>query len=210
MHAYLTLPSAVFLDKYQFTDKLFLASQNLKGLRAISGEQDLEAPDWIIKTLGSTALFELALPDHVTGDWTVTIPTHLRYLASASNSTFPSSDHVSDQRSLAMPPPAVFWACRGVEGLKFPTNPFDRVNIGYDGLFGPRTMFYHVPPSTNSSDGMLLTRLDVPVLETEKAKQWVPVATAFVVLAGFTWVLWQLYQGVKEGAAKKQSREKKE
>lgn len=31
------------------------------------------------------------------------------------------------------------------------TNPFDRVGLGYEGLFGPRTMFYHLVPNASEA-----------------------------------------------------------
>lgn len=210
LHAYLTLPSAVFIDRYQFSDDLFLQSQNLKALRALSGEQDLEAPDWVINSWGSAALFELAHPaagsqNADSETWTATIPTHLRYVK-PSNSTFSSS-----KSNLAIPAPVVFWACNAEEGTKFTTNPFDRVNLGYDGLFGTKTMFYHVPPAPamaeEQQDGLLLD-LSVPVLDSKSAG-WVPMATAAVVLAGFAWVVWKLVGG-SGGAAKEREVKKKQ
>ncbi|KAI1573798.1 PIG-X domain containing protein [Pyrenophora tritici-repentis] len=62
LHAHLTLPSYLFIDKYQFTDALFLASKNIKSLRSLSGATDLEAPDWVVEEWGSAALFQLAVP----------------------------------------------------------------------------------------------------------------------------------------------------
>src|SRR5207248_4360397 len=44
LHTYLTLPSAIFADKYQLssTDELFRKSHHLQALRSINGETDLE------------------------------------------------------------------------------------------------------------------------------------------------------------------------
>ena len=69
------------------------------------------------------------------------------------------------------------------------TNPFDRVNLGYDGLFGPKTMYYHVPPSPDATK--MVEELRVPILNVEKA-EWVPPGTLIVVVVGFAWVCWQL------------------
>lgn len=190
LHAYLTLPSALFIDRNQFSDTLFLQSQNLKALRALSGEQDLEAPDWVIDAWGSAALFELAHPHPGSekGEWTATIPTHLRYVK-------PNDTSSSSTANLAIPAPIVFWACNAEEGTKFNTNPFDRENLGYDGLFGKRTMFYHVPPApvmVEAENGLLLD-LEVPVLNAAAAAgSWVGMATVAVVVAGFTWVVWKM------------------
>ncbi|KAI4935588.1 uncharacterized protein J4E92_002879 [Alternaria infectoria] len=62
LHTHLTLPSYLFIDKYQFSDTLFLADKNLKRLRSLAGATDLEAPDWVVPAWGSAALFELATP----------------------------------------------------------------------------------------------------------------------------------------------------
>lgn len=209
LHAYLTLPSAVFIDRYQFSDDLFLKSQNLKALRALSGEQDLEAPDWVVDAWGSAALFELAYPSasQKAGDsesWTATIPTHLRYVK-------PDNVSSSSTTSLEIPAPVVFWACNADEGTKFKTNPFDRENLGYDGLFGAKTMFYHIPPApamAEAGNGLLLG-LDVPILDAASAG-WVSMATMAVVLAGFTWVVWKLVGGVPGGKGAVKEVKKKE
>ncbi|KAJ9642854.1 protease B nonderepressible form [Coniosporium tulheliwenetii] len=176
LHTYLTLPSALFIDKYAFSDALTLQSLNLAALRTVYGETDLEAPDWVIPRFGSAALFELATlspaspsPAENTaaednGSWTVEIPLHLRYLP-------PTAGGYTD---LAVPWPVVFWACTANEGTRMAVNPFDRVNLGYDGLFGDRTMFYHVPPSPsgNGTEGgrsRLVETLQVPVLDLKQA-----------------------------------------
>ena len=212
LHAYLTLPSALFLDRYQLDDDLFLASQNLVALRALSGEDDLEAPDWVVKRWGSAALFELATPspapsspsspsddeeeddDEAAGDaspWTVTIPTHLRYLSHPSANTPSNSTHFP----LDIPHPHLFWACEAAEGLKMSVNPFDRTNLGYDGLFGPKTMFYHLAPEVaEEQQAGLVGRLRVPVLAPERA-WYVQGATLAVVAVGFWWVVWKMVGG---------------
>lgn len=198
LHAYLTLPSTIFIDRYQLSDPLFLASQNLTFLRVLSGETDLEAPVWVIKRWGSAALFELAQPPEPASDsgaaekglaeWTASIPLHLRYLSPLNSSTFLIG--TSDQREIGVPWPTVFWACEAEEGLKMGTNPFDRVNLGYDGLFGPKTMFYHVPPASVGS-GRLMEPLRVPVADAAKTRN-VSIGTAAAVFLGFMWICWQL------------------
>ena len=71
------------------------------------------------------------------------------------------------------------------------TNPFDRVNLGYDGLFGPRTMFYHLQPMNGGVP--LAEELKVPVLDLDESKvRWVESGTVMVVLLGFFWVFWTL------------------
>jgi len=80
-------------------------------------------------------------------------------------------------------------------------NPFDRVNLGYDGLFGPRTMFYHLQPSAagnGSGNGSLVEMISVPVLDTRRT-EWVEVGTVAVMLVGFLWVCWKLVELLKRG-----------
>ncbi|CRG88608.1 Protein pbn1 [Talaromyces islandicus] len=198
LHSYLTLPSVIFADKYQLstTDELFLNSHNLVALRAISGETDLEAPDWVLPQWGSNLLFELAHPGDEqaaadkTHTWDVTIPLHLRYLK-------PSGSGI---QHASLPWPVVFWACTADDGTKMGINPFDRVNVGYDGLFGPKTMFFQLHPDTQKSSSGLVENLPVPVLQmAEGDMAWyaktvsqVEIGTVFVIVLGFVWVLWKL------------------
>ncbi|KAK1145769.1 protease B nonderepressible form [Aspergillus melleus] len=199
LHTYLTLPSTIFGDKYQLatTDPLFLNSHHLKTLRAVAGETDLEAPDWFVPGWGSNWLLELATPDQADqiqdqqGDWNVTIPLHLRYLR-------PSE---SGYRTASVPWPVVFWACTTEEGTKMGTNPFDRVNLGWEGLFGPRTMFYQLTPHPKGGDQenhrhRLVEDLDVPVLQLKEDAffqgRTIELGTVVVVTLGLLWVLWRL------------------
>jgi len=198
---YLTLPSYLFIDRYQLSDNLFLSSQNLKTLRALSGATDLEAPDWVIPEWGSAALLELATPDSAdaNGNWTVSIPLHLRYLS-------PMAEPSHGIRSVAVPWPAVFWACIAEEGSKFASSPFDRTNIGYDGLFGPKTMFYNIKPV---GDVVGYEELAVPVLDLNRAA-WVETGTVMVIVCGTLWVLLKLFQGLlKDLRVQKQVRDSK-
>ncbi|KAF2152986.1 PIG-X-domain-containing protein [Myriangium duriaei CBS 260.36] len=211
LHAYLNLPSHLFIDRYQLADKIFLKSQNLVALHALTGETDLEVPDWIVKKWGSTALLELALPEDdkpPSGDkWTVSIPTHLRYLppkpslnASAMYPAYLSHSHETTvepgKRTTTIPYPSVFWACNAEAGLKMSTNPFDRTNLGYDGLFGPKSLFWHVSPKTAGGQEVarLDVSLDVPVLDRSKTG-YVEIGTGLAVLAGFLWVCWKVVAG---------------
>ncbi|KAI0022118.1 PIG-X [Xylariomycetidae sp. FL0641] len=181
LHAYLTLPRTVFADKYQLDDDLFLASKNLTSLRYISQPVDLEAPDYAMKLWGSTVLLELQPPEtQLNEQWTAEMPLHLRYMAPTAGG----------YTSTQVPWPAVFWACTAEDGTKFPNSPFDRSNLGYDGLFGPRTHFYHVDPKPEGK-GDLNHRLQVPVLDLDKSA-WVSTGTTAAVLAGFAFVVWKL------------------
>ncbi|MCJ1448294.1 MAG: protease B nonderepressible form [Stictis urceolatum] len=181
LHSYFTLPSTLFPDKYQLSGPLFLASKNLGPIRAISGETDLEAPDWAVSRWGSSMLIELAPPSpDADVPWTAEIPLHLRYLP-------PTPGGLTQA---GIPWPTVFWACRAEEGSKMGVNPFDRVNVGYEGLFGPRTMFYHLSPNETKPGG-LMERIDVPVLDTTRTA-WVGPGTALTITAGLFWVLYKV------------------
>ncbi|KAL5360364.1 PIG-X [Aspergillus floccosus] len=192
LHAYLTLPSTVFGDKYQLstTDSLFLDSHHLAALRAVAGETDLEAPDWMVPRWGSNWLLELATPQEPeleTDTWNVTIPLHLRYLK-------PSE---SGYRSASIPWPVVFWACSAEDGTKMGVNPFDRVNLGWEGLFGVRTMFYQLHPSTGSrEDARLVEEIEVPVLRLTREGLFqtknIELGTVAIIGLGLLWVLWKL------------------
>lgn len=190
LHAYLTLPRHIFADKYQLSDPLFLASKNLTALRHTTQPVDLEAPDYAVSSWGSAILLELAPPvEQQAQIWTAEVPLHLRYLQPADGG----------YRTVELPYPAVFWACAAEDGTKFSTNPFDRVNLGYDGLFGPRTEFWHVTPdpllapdkASRPTTGSLKSAVRVPVLDSSRIDK-VNVGTAAVVLLGFSWVLWKL------------------
>lgn len=151
---------------------------------------DLEAPDWSVSRWGSNWLLELASPSEIeqsAEDWNATIPLHLRYLR-------PSE---SGYRSASIPWPVVFWACSAEDGTKMGTNPFDRANLGWEGLFGPRTMFYQLHPSSDHEKGVLVEDLDVPVLTLKKGggifeSQVIELGTVVVIVLGFLWVLWKL------------------
>ncbi|CAN9384287.1 unnamed protein product [Alternaria alternata] len=225
LHMHLTLPSYLFIDKYQFSDNLFLKSKNLKRLRSLSGATDLEAPDWAVPAWGSAALFELGvpkpekidypkvdlgaggenawegLPTHreiPEGDWNVSIPLHLRYMPAEASS----------HARLPVPWPVVFWACRAESGAQHTSDPFDRKHLGYEGLFGPKTRFMHVQPEvrnqTAEGDG-LVEWIDVPVLDTSKAG-WVEVGTVGVVLFAFAGLCWVLFGKSGKGAVKEEKK----
>jgi len=203
LHTYLTLPSSIFGDKYQLstTDPLFLQSHNLAALRAIFGETDLEAPDWAVYHWGSNWLLELAVPEdpeQVTGEWNVTIPLHLRYL--------PPSE--SGYRTIQVPWPVVFWACTAEGGTNMGTNPFDRVNLGWEGLFGPRTMFYQVHPGEDDAHARLIEKINVPVLQLDEEQglfrsKTIELGTVAVIVLGFVWVLWKLGMVMSSSSGKK-------
>ncbi|KXJ97508.1 PIG-X protein [Microdochium bolleyi] len=186
MFAHLTLPRTIFGDRYQLQDDLFMASKNLTALRHMSGPVDLEAPDYVMKLWGSSALLELK-PPAIKADqpWTAEVPLHLRYLSPASGG----------YETISVPYPALFWACEAEQGINFANSPFDRPHVGYDALFSSETLFWHVEPKPESGN-MLTNDIEVPVLDIEKAA-WVNLGTAVAVALGFSWVLWKLASVVK-------------
>lgn len=134
---------------------------------------------------GSSVLLELAPPSSPkSASFMAQIPLHLRYLE-------PNAGKGGLEQTEA-PYPVLFWACTADEGSKFPINPFDRVNLGYDGLFGPRTLFFHLSPKASVGEESLVNKLEVPVLNLDKSSL-VEIGTAAVVGLGFFWVLWVLF-----------------
>lgn len=75
------------------------------------------------------------------------------------------------------------------------TNPFDRVHLGYEGLFGPRTMFYHLLPQPGPGAQNLVERLSVPVLEVEQMGR-VEIGTVAIVTLGTLWLVAKLVQSL--------------
>lgn len=182
LHALVTLPRTIFADKYQLGDPLFLASKNLTALRYISQPVDLEAPNYVMGIWGSSVLLELNTPVAESKEGFIAeIPLHLRYQAPQHGG----------ESTYGVPYPAVFWACAAEEGTKFPSSPFDRINLGYDGLFGPRTLFWHLDPVTTPGVDQLIVEGKVPVLDLDKSRS-INMVTSIVVVVGFAWVAYRL------------------
>lgn len=74
-------------------------------------------------------------------------------------------------------------------------NPFDRVNLGYDGLFGPRTIFYHLQ-SDVPAGSMLTEELEVPVLDLDHIT-WIENGTVVAVLIAVVWVMAKLWAALQ-------------
>ncbi|KAM4055285.1 PIG-X / PBN1 domain-containing protein [Hirsutella rhossiliensis] len=180
-YAYLTLPRKIFADRYQFEDRLFLASKNLTASRYTTLPVDLEAPEYTTKTWGSNVLVELAPPlPSKKQAWTVQLPLHIRYLKPT----------VSGYAQVEVPYPAVFWACESGSEGDFSTNPFDRRHLGYDELFSSETTFWHAAPKPEVGN-RIMSSISVPVLKEEGAA-WVRLGTTAVVGLGCAWVIWKL------------------
>lgn len=92
-------------------------------------------------------------------------------------------------------------------------NPFDRVNLGWEGLFGPRTMFYQVHPG--DEDVYLYEKVTVPVLQLDEKEglfrsKTIELGTVAVIVLGFLWVLWKLGLVVSSSSGKKSKQGKTE
>ena len=87
-------------------------------------------------------------------------------------------------------------------------NPFDRVNLGYDGLFGPKTLFYHIGAA--AEEKVMVEMLRIPVMDV-KGTAFVERGTAIAVVLGFAWVLWSLFRhsGVEVGREEVEQRKRK-
>lgn len=206
LHTYCTLPSSIFVDQYALQQSNVLSSKNLRVMRSLFGETDLEAPEWVIQKWGSVMLLEISPNCHFgqlecgkwqTGSWHADIPLHLRYLQSVQDGI----------NAVKIPWPIVFWACPAEEGTKMTNNPFDRTNLGYDGLFGPRTMFYHLTPQLAAGGNGTKTRLDevleVPVLNSDMVYN-VELGTAMIVLLGVLWILGKLFKVLPKRGKRKE------
>lgn len=219
LYTHLTLPKEVFVDKYQISDALFMASKNLTKIEHITIPVDLEAPAYAVKSWGSSLLLSLAAPvprakedgsseesttEQVTVDeaFSAQIPMHLRYLAPNSN--------LNGMENTTIPFPIIFWACNPDPAnlLKVADSPFDSTALGYDGFFDDGTIFYHISPQVENVGNTLISSLSVPVLDLNGSK-WVELGTGLAVLVGFGWVFWCLLQVLwadwfgKGGQAKK-------
>ena len=204
LNAYLTLPSTLFIDKHQFTDQLFLSSHNIVALRSLAGAADLEAPEYAVPQWGSAALFELVAPHSSRTrpgeEWQVSVPLHLRYLTPTPGG----------YTNLTFPYPVVFWACSTNEDVDFGQNPFDRKNLGFDGLFGHSTMFYHLEPApAPTMVGLelepLTMSIKVPALDLNQST-YVEAGTISVVLVGFLWICWKLFGPLSLGGQPQKQR----
>ncbi|PHH62948.1 hypothetical protein CDD81_6581 [Ophiocordyceps australis] len=187
-YAYLTLPKSIFADRFQFEDKLFLASKNLSASRYTSLPVDLEAPAYTTKTWGSSVLLELAPPVNEEDEsWSVEVPLHLRY----------QKPNTLGQWQIEAPFPAVFWACELLQKTDLSSNPFERPGLGFERLFGADTVFWHLSPIPDSR-GSLTNAMSVPVLRADAAS-WITAGTSAVVGLGFMWVIWKLLVSYMRG-----------
>lgn len=119
-----------------------------------------------------------------------------------------------------LPTPAVFWACPSEEGTKFSVNPFDRRALGWDGLFGERTMFWSLRPEEGPAAGKARAAeaamvggltVGVPVLDTGLVgRAGIEWGTVGVVAVGTAWMVWCLVSPLLLGRSSRAvEREKK-
>lgn len=81
-------------------------------------------------------------------------------------------------------------------------NPFDRIHLGYEGLFGLKTRFMAVPPAERGNGtGRLVEWIDVPVLDMRKAG-WMESGTVGTVVLAFLGLCWVLFGGLSGGKGK--------
>lgn len=81
-------------------------------------------------------------------------------------------------------------------------NPFDRIRLGWDGLFKAGTFFYQLHPTAYSNSGPesgqasypLVESIKVPVLSTDYGLggENIVFGTLVFIAAGFLWIVWKL------------------
>ncbi|RPB17063.1 PIG-X-domain-containing protein [Morchella conica CCBAS932] len=196
LNAHFNIPSALFVDVYQLgpSNTNLLNTLNIKRVRDVSGNTDLEKPDYSSQQWGSRVLIEIDTESKGVGPLKVELPLHLRYLNPRENSS---------SAEVVFAWPTVFWACKSDNWVKMGNNPFDRTNLGWEDLFPEQVMYYHLSPTpapVGADSGMVGVkggegkegtwgRIQVPVLDkgwgnSETIKTW----TAVIVVLGFLWV----------------------
>jgi hypothetical protein len=193
LNAYFNLPRALFVDQYQLSisNPQLLESLNIKRLRNVTGETDLEAPVWAVSRWGSSVLVEVDTERSTESGLKVELPLHLRYLEPRNG---------TDEAEVRFALPSVFWACRSEEWSVMGNNPFDRVHLGWEHLFPEQTMYYHLSPAEDA-----WKTVKVPILDLRHA-MIIKVGTVIVILAGFFWVCWKAFASFSATASKKEGK----
>lgn len=185
LNAYFTLPASVFVDKYQLssTNVNLLQQLGLRQLRDVTGNTDLEAPEYSLpaREWGSRVLIELD-PEALAGEpLEAEIPLHTRYLKPRDNST----------AEAVIAWPSVFWACGG-GSTKLDRSPFDRIGLGWEDQFPGDTVYYHLSPAPAPVVGARASgtwvRIEVPVLDSSNANM-ILMGTVAAVALGFVGVV---------------------
>lgn len=202
LNAYFTLPPSLFVDKYHLspTNPHLLRSLNIRRLRDVTGNTDLEAPAYNVQEWGGRVLVEIDTDNDISKGIEVGLPLHLRYLRPAVNAS-------STEVRFAWP--SVFWACKSDKWRKMSSSPFDRVALGWEDLFPEQVMYYHLSPVPEPGvDNGTWGRIEAPVLDRGNEgviKTW----TVAAVGIGFVWVvgavLWaKVIGGVRKDVKKKE------
>lgn len=181
LNTYFTLPRGLFVDKYQLSSSNpeLLKSLNIKRIRDVAGETDLEAPIWASELWGSSVVVEIDYNGRIENDrLEVGLPLHLRYLEPQDNTT---------KSAIQFANPSLFWACPSQEWRAMADSPFDRVRLGWEHIFPEQTMYYHLSPSESA-----WKLVDVPVLSLQYAGT-IKGGTLGFILGGLFWVLWKMF-----------------
>ncbi|ODQ56512.1 PIG-X-domain-containing protein [Saitoella complicata NRRL Y-17804] len=192
LNALYTLPSSVFLDKYQLADRTAFRSGGISSLR-MWGETDLEAPVWAVDGWGSIAAVEV--------DWrgqegkedvTVELPLHMRYAVP------------DDEQGVEIQQPVVYWACENAAQSPLEENPFDTPRTLYTHLHPGDTTFHFLTPTLEN--GM---RIEVPTAKTGDVAmaQW---GTMGAITLGMAWVCRAAARGWLRGLRSDRKGKKKE
>lgn len=194
LNAFFMLPRQVFVDKYQISpsNPQLLRELGIRGIN-VSGEADLEQPDWASVKWGSTLLAELDPSKE-----SIEVPLHLRYL---------QPEEGRDKMEIQVAAPAVFWACGGEseEAGRLKQSPFERRGLGWEGYFGEMgegVVYHHLALAGESA----YTEIEVPVMDLAYG-EYVKYGTAVVVMGGFLWVLMKTFLA---GGSKKEGEKKKQ
>lgn len=193
LNAYFTLPKYLFIDKYQLSDKQFLASLGLNRLVGVYGETDLEAPSYTQKPWGSAFIVELS---QTGDDVDVIVPLHSRYIDPEDD------DNTTVEKQVPMP--VVFFACPTEFSSGNPEkNPFDRTHLGFEHFFDEKTIFYHF-----TSDN-LLQPLQIPTLGLRHANL-IRNGTVAVVITAFFFIIAMIISSLRSRKTEENIRKKKE
>jgi len=187
LNAYFTLPRGLFVDKYQLgaANSQLLQSLNIKRLRPVIGETNLEEPVWASDLWGSSVLVEIDTDRPMEkGGLDVEVPLHLRYFEPQHNST---------ESKVRFAMPSVFWACRSEKWSKMGNSPFDRPRLGWEYQFPEPTMYYHLSPAEDAWKS-----IKVPILDSQHAAM-IKYGTIAVIMGGFFWICLKALAAVMGG-----------
>ncbi|BFZ59108.1 protease B nonderepressible form [Saitoella coloradoensis] len=192
LNALYTLPSPVFLDKYQLADRAAFKSGGVSSSR-VWGETDLEAPVWAVDGWGSMAAVEVDWRgQEVKDDITVELPLHMRYAVP------------DDERQVEIQQPVVYWACENIPQSPLEENPFDTPQTLYTHLHPGDTTFHFLTPTLEHA-----MRIEVPTARTGDLAmaRW---GTMGAITLGMVWVSRAAARGWLRGLRSDRKGKKKE